>query len=87
MDDGASSGERLLAAARTNNPTLLKDALSSSGDEGAIALVINNTKDAFNNNALHIGARYGNIEILDELLNYEGVECDPRNIYGKQERS
>lgn len=78
-DDGASPRELLLEACRRNNTSLLSEIFTSkplSSNDKAIADFLNNTTDALGASALHIAAQYGSYEVLDMLLDQEGVEID-----------
>ncbi|KAJ9620647.1 hypothetical protein H2203_007856 [Taxawa tesnikishii (nom. ined.)] len=75
-DEGASSRELLLEACRRDNTDLLSEVLSSFPSSDAIAHFLNTATDALGNGALHIAAQYGSYEILDMLLDQEGVEID-----------
>ena len=86
-DDGASPRELLLEACRRNNTSLLQDVLSSfkprnssstntNAAANAIAKFLNTTTDALGASALHVAAQYGSYEVLDVLLDQEGVEID-----------
>nr|POF17365.1 ankyrin repeat-containing protein [Quercus suber] len=83
-DDGASPRELLMEACRRNNTSLLSSLLSSppfSSSAPAIARFLNTTSDALGNSALHVAAQYGAYEVLDMMLDQEGVEID-----GKERR-
>jgi hypothetical protein len=78
-DQGASPKELLLEACRRNNTSLLSEVfstapLASSAD--AIAQFLNTTTDALGSSALHVGAQYGSYDVLDVILDQEGVEID-----------
>ena len=78
-DEGASPKELLLEACRRNNTTLLSEvfegtSLKSNAD--AIAKFLNTTTDALGGSALHVAAQYGSYEVLDAILDQEGVEID-----------
>ncbi|KAK4988424.1 hypothetical protein LTR50_003938 [Elasticomyces elasticus] len=80
-DEGASPRELLLEACRRNNTDLLSDVLSTiststPNPSSAIAQFLNTATDALGASALHIAAQYGSYEILDALLDQEGVEID-----------
>nr|POE88220.1 ankyrin repeat-containing protein [Quercus suber] len=83
-DEGASPRELLMEACRRNNTSLLSSLLSSppfSSAASAIAQFLNTTTDALGNSALHVAAQYGAYEVLDVILDQEGVEID-----GKEKR-
>lgn len=71
---GASPRELLLEACRRNNTDLLHEVLQSSKNATE---VLNNSTDGIGNYALHIAASVGAYEVLDELLDQEGLEVDP----------
>lgn len=83
-EDGASLGEQLLEAARRNNTELLLSIKSELGnDQVKLSELINSTKEPINQNlALHFAAQLGNWEVIDILLDIEGVEIDPLNREG-----
>jgi hypothetical protein len=73
---GASSRELLLEACRRNNTDLLSTVLSDFKSADELANFLNTATDALGCGALHIGAQYGAYEVLDMLLDQEGVEID-----------
>jgi len=78
-EDGASPREQLMEACRRNNPDLLQDLLDSPalrGRAAATAQFLNVTTDALGAGPLHVAAQYGSYEVLDLLLDQEGVEID-----------
>lgn len=78
-DEGASPKELLLECSRRNNTSLLTEVLSSpplDSNPDAIAKFLNTTTDALGSSALHVGAQYGSYEVLDMILDQEGVEID-----------
>ncbi|GIZ39311.1 hypothetical protein CKM354_000269800 [Cercospora kikuchii] len=78
-DEGASPKELLLEACRRNNTTLLSEVFSGSSlnsNADAIAKFLNTTTDALGASALHVAATYGSYEVLDMILDQEGVEID-----------
>ena len=78
--EGASLGEQLLDASRRNNDDLTKTILENLGDDSSmIANLINSSKDPLGNTALHLCCKYGSWEVLDDLLDQEGIEIDPQN--------
>lgn len=80
-DEGASPRELLIESSRRNNTTLLQTILSSpplSGNKEAIAHFLNSTTDALGASALHLAAAAGSYEVLDVILDQEGVEIDGR---------
>ncbi|ANB13472.1 hypothetical protein AWJ20_1765 [Sugiyamaella lignohabitans] len=87
---GATLAEQIIEAARRNNVELLDEVLSDAtqgipeGDEKhrveSIAKLINEARDPLGNTALHITARNGHYEVMDQILDQEGVEVDPVNL-------
>lgn len=78
-DDGATPRELLLEACRRNNTTLLTDLLSNpplSSSPAATATFLNTTTDALGASALHLAAQHGSYDVLDQILDQEGVEID-----------
>ncbi|KAF2767067.1 ankyrin [Teratosphaeria nubilosa] len=78
-DEGASPKEQLMEAARRNNTDLLQELLDSGSlknNADATANFLNTTTDALGNSALHVAAQYGSYEVLDTILDQEGVEID-----------
>jgi hypothetical protein len=78
-DDGATPKELLLESCRRNNTALLNDLLSQpplSSDAAKIADFLNTTADSLGASGLHIAAKYGAYEVLDIILDQEGVEID-----------
>lgn len=74
-DEGASPRELLIEACRRNNTSLLSSVLSPS-NPSKTAHFLNTTTDALGSSALHIAAQYGSYDVLDLLLDQEGVEID-----------
>ncbi|KAK3047891.1 hypothetical protein LTR09_010716 [Extremus antarcticus] len=75
-DPGASPRELLIESCRRNNTSLLSDTLKTLKNPSAIATFLNTTTDALGASALHIAASYGSYEVLDLILDQEGVEID-----------
>ncbi|GAB7353046.1 hypothetical protein MBLNU459_g3599t1 [Dothideomycetes sp. NU459] len=75
-DEGASSRELLLESCRRNNADLLSSVLASFKTSDEIAHFLNTATDALGCGALHIAAQYGSYEVLDLVLDQEGVEID-----------
>jgi ankyrin repeat protein len=78
-DEGASPRELLIESSRRNNTTLLTDLLASpplSSNAASIAKFLNTTTDALGASGLHIAAQYGSYDVLDLILDQEGVEID-----------
>lgn len=74
---GASPSEQLLEAARRNNVDLLHDLLAKYQDKPAEAIeLINSAFDPAGNGALHLAAKYGNYEVMDQLLDIDGVDVN-----------
>jgi ankyrin repeat protein len=78
-DEGASPKEQLIEASRRNNTSLLTELLASpplSSKPTTIASFLNTTTDALGSSALHVAAKYGAYDVLDIILDQEGVEID-----------
>lgn len=78
-DDGATPKELLFESCRRNNTTLLSDLLSQpplSSSAPAIAHFLNTTTDSLGAGPLHLAAKHGAYDVLDALLDQEGVEID-----------
>lgn len=78
-DDGATPREQLFEACRRNNTSLLTELLSEPplrSNTKQIATFLNTTVNTFHANALHIAAQYGSYDVLDMLLDQDGVEID-----------
>jgi uncharacterized protein len=75
-ENGASPRELLIEACRRNNTSLLNDLLASFKSSSATANFLNTTTDALGSSGLHIAAQYGSYEVLDTILDQEGVEID-----------
>ena len=83
-ESGATPRELLIEACRRNNTNLLSELLASKplkSNPEANAKFLNTTTDALGAGAVHIAAQYGNYEVLDMILDQEGVEID-----GKEKR-
>jgi hypothetical protein len=76
-EEGASYKEQILDAARRNNSDLFEEILKQAGT--GITHIINGSRDPLGNTPLHLAAKYGSYEVLDEILDQEGVEVDPVN--------
>lgn len=76
-EPGASPSEQIIEAARRNNLELFEEVVGSVGDENKVAALINNSRDPLGNTALHVAAHNGSYEVLDYILDQEGVEVDP----------
>lgn len=82
MTEGALNAEQLLECARRNNTELLETLKSTLGDAG-LAQCVNATREVVtNNSALHLAVAGGHWEVLDVLLDVEGIEIDPQNREG-----
>ena len=78
-EEGASPREQLIESCRRNNTALLAEVLSSkplSSNPAAIAKFLNTTTDGLGCSGLHVAAQYGSYEVLDTILDQEGVEID-----------
>ncbi|KAH8719218.1 ankyrin repeat domain-containing protein [Phaeosphaeriaceae sp. PMI808] len=84
-DEGASPRELIFESCRRNNSTLLEetiaDVTSSAKKSGAkaaelVAQTLNSARDGVGNGVLHVAATYGSYEVLDILLDQEGLEID-----------
>ncbi|KAK7547114.1 ankyrin repeat protein-like protein [Phyllosticta citricarpa] len=81
-DDGASPRELLMEACRRNNTSLLEEVLAdlaaAGGEKAAehVAKVLNEARDGIGNGLLHMAASNGSYEVLDVLLDQEGLEID-----------
>ncbi|KAF2875457.1 ankyrin repeat protein-like protein [Massariosphaeria phaeospora] len=84
-DEGASPRELILEACRRNNTSLLEEtiadlasAASKAGKKPTehVATTLNNARDGMGNGCLHLAATYGSYEVLDVLLDQEGLEID-----------
>lgn len=78
-DDGATPREQLMESCRRNNTELLSALLASKplhNNPAATAHFLNTTTDALGQSALHVAAQYGSYEVLDQILDQEGVEID-----------
>ncbi|KAF2634877.1 ankyrin repeat domain-containing protein [Massarina eburnea CBS 473.64] len=84
-DQGASPSELVLEACRRNNTSLLEEVIADltaeakkAGKEADehVADTLNKTADGVGNGCLHVAATYGSYEILDHLLDQEGLEID-----------
>lgn len=78
-DEGASPREQLMESCRRNNTELLSHLLASKPlhhNPDTTAKFLNTTTDALGASALHVAAQYGSYEVLDMILDQEGVEID-----------
>jgi len=84
-EEGASPRELILEACRRNNTDLLNEVFETvtkspdrkGSPEEAIADLVNHSVDGIGNHCLHLAATYGSFEVIDILLDQEGVEVDP----------
>lgn len=83
-EDGASFAEQILECSRRNNTELLLQIKAElNNDSEKLASLINTTKETISNNSpLHLACRQGHWELLDIMLDIEGVEIDPVNREG-----
>ncbi|MDI1486716.1 MAG: hypothetical protein OHK93_005977 [Ramalina farinacea] len=92
-DDGATPSELLLEACRRNNPSLLHHVLAQpqfqhqppknpSSPPSPLSTLLNNTLDPLGRTPLHICAASGADEVLDLLLDQEGLEVEPTERHG-----
>jgi len=76
-DDGATPRELLLEACRRNNTDLLVEIFTHFESPEKIAHFLNTATDGIGNFGLHIAVTYGSYDVLDTLLDQEGLEVDP----------
>jgi len=83
--DGASPRELVLEASRRNNTELLEEVFKHLAtlakqrkvkETEVIAQVLNESRDGIGMGVLHLAALNGNYEVLDMLLDQEGLEID-----------
>ena len=74
-EDGASPRELLIESCRRNNTALLTPLLTRQPPSDT-AKFLNTTTDALGASALHIAARFASYDVLDTILDQEGVEID-----------
>ena len=84
-EEGASPRELILEACRRNNTSLLEEtiqnlhtAASKAGKKPTeyVADILNKAADGLGNGCLHLAASYGSYDVLDILLDQEGLEID-----------
>lgn len=75
---GASENEQLIGAARSNNEALMESIFKDKKPE-EVADLINNVRDPVGNTLLHLAAANGAYDVIDLILDQEGVEIDPIN--------
>ncbi|CDO53264.1 hypothetical protein DV451_004346 [Geotrichum candidum] len=83
-DEGASPSEQFIEAARRNNIDLLHEVIADitakqPDNPTAVAELLNSSQDPLGNTPLHLAAANGSYEVLDVLLEQEGLEIDPIN--------
>ncbi|KAI9883679.1 MAG: hypothetical protein M1823_004561 [Watsoniomyces obsoletus] len=82
-DEGATPRELVLEASRRDNVELLQEVIDklskTAGPKSTerVAEVLNNAFDGVGNHALHLAATHGSYEVMDLILDQEGVEVDP----------
>jgi len=79
VDEGAAPKELLIEACRRDNTSLLHEVFSEpplQSSAPAIAHFLNTATDPLGASALHVAAANGSYEILDIILDQEGVEID-----------
>ncbi|CDO91695.1 unnamed protein product [Kluyveromyces dobzhanskii CBS 2104] len=80
MNEGASLKEQLLDASRRNNADLLNNVLETLGSEKQATLdLINNSTDPLGNTCIHLCCKHGSWDVLDVLLDIEGVDVNQQN--------
>lgn len=80
MTEGASFSEQLVDAARRNNLDLANQVIEKfSAEPEKLAEIINSAHDAIGDSPLHLASKYGSFEVLDLLLDQQGVEIDNGN--------
>ncbi|KAF3223651.1 hypothetical protein TWF679_000089 [Orbilia oligospora] len=57
-----------------------KDGAEDSSESTPLSKFLNESRDSLGRMALHVAAKYGNPEILDMLLDQEGLEVDPESL-------
>jgi ankyrin repeat protein len=84
-DEGASPRELILEACRRNNTALLEETIAELASAAAkageqptdhVARELNSARDGVGNGCLHLAATYGSYDVLDTLLDQEGLEID-----------
>lgn len=81
MSEGASVQEQLIGAARSNNEALIESLFTGKSPE-EIANTINTLTTPLGDRMLHVACQSGSFEVVDLLLDQEGVEIDPKNKMG-----
>lgn len=81
--NGASYAEQILECARRNNTELFLAIKTEINNDSELATLINSTREVITaNSPLHIATLVGNWELIDVVLDVEGVEIDPVNREG-----
>lgn len=75
---GATENEQLIGAARSNNEALMESIFKQKKPE-EVANLINSLRDPVGNTLLHLAAANGAYDVIDFILDQEGVEIDPIN--------
>jgi ankyrin repeat protein len=83
-EEGASPSEQFIEAARRNNIDLLREVIADikakqPDNETAVAELLNSAQDPLGNTPLYLAAANGSDEVLDTLLDQDGLEVDPVN--------
>lgn len=73
---GATPAERLIDAARRNNVDLFEQFAADAGTPEEAIELINTATDPSGNSALHLAAKYGNYEVMDLMLDIDGVDVN-----------
>lgn len=72
----ASPSERLIDASRRNNVDLFEEFVKEAKTPEMAIELINTAADPSGNTALHLAAKYGNYEVMDMMLDIEGVDVN-----------
>ncbi|KAL5116864.1 hypothetical protein ACEQ8H_005216 [Pleosporales sp. CAS-2024a] len=84
-EEGASPQELLFESCRRNNTSLLEETIANVASSAAksggkptelVAQLLNSARDGVGNGVLHVAATYGSYEVIDILLDQEGLEID-----------
>lgn len=73
-DDGASPSQVAIGAARSDNVSLLREVVESSG-----VAFVSEARDAIGNTLLQVACRHGSLECVDYLLDRDGLDVDAAN--------
>ncbi|QPG75867.1 hypothetical protein FOA43_003253 [Brettanomyces nanus] len=77
---GASSEEQIIEAARRNNMDLFNSVEADYRDKPQEFIgVINEARDATGDSALHLCCKYGCYEVMDVILDFQGINLEPKN--------